>query len=46
MKSRMILIDNNISIPDFSKEIIKCEAAYVSWTLMYRYHKFSDIIGP
>ena len=42
----MILVDNNISVPDFINEIIKCEATYGSWTLMYRYYKFSDIIGP
>ena len=46
MKSRMILIDRNISCPEFVNDIIKCEATYGSWTLMHRYHKCSDIIGP
>ena len=46
LKSRMILIDKNLSCPDFVSDIIKCEATYGSWTLMHRYHKCSDIIGP
>ena len=45
LKSRMILIDNHISVPDFVNDIIKCEATYGSWTLMHRYHKCSDIIN-
>ena len=45
MKSRMILIDKHLSVPDFVNEIIKCEATYGSWTLMHRYHKCCDIIN-
>ena len=45
MKSRMILIDKNLSCPEFVNDIIKCEATYGSWTLMHRYHKCCDIIN-
>ena len=45
LKSRMILVDRNLTAPEFVGEIIKCEATYGSWTLMHRYHKCSDIIG-
>ena len=45
LKSRMILVDRNLTAPEFVGEIIKCEATYGSWTLMHRYHKCSDIIN-
>ena len=45
MKSKMILIDKHLSVPEFVNDIIKCEATYGSWTLMHRYHKCSDIIN-
>ena len=45
LKSRMILVDRNLTAPEFVGEIIKCEATYGSWTLMHRYHKCCDIIN-
>ena len=45
MKSKMILIDKHLSVPEFVNDIIKCEATYGSWTLMHRYNKCSDIIN-
>ena len=45
LKSKMILIDKHLTVPDFVNDIITCEATYGSWTLMHRYHKCSDIIN-
>ena len=45
LKSRMILVDRHLSVPEFVNDVIKCEATYGSWTLMHRYHKCSDIIN-
>ena len=45
MKSNMIVIDENLTVPYFAFQIIICEATYSSWTLMHRYNKCSDIIN-
>ena len=45
MKSNMIVIDENLTVPYFAFQIIICEATYGSWTLMHRYNKCSDIIN-
>ena len=44
-KSKMILIDKHLSVPEFVSDIITCEASYGSWTLMHRYNKCCDIIN-
>jgi len=43
-KSRAILIQKGLYVPDFMFDVINCEANYGSWTLMHRYNKCSDII--
>ena len=43
-KSRQILIQRGLYVPDFMLDVINCEANYGSWTLMHRYNKCSDII--
>ena len=43
-KSKMILINKHLSVPEFVSDIITCEASYGSWTLMHRYNKCCDII--
>ena len=44
-KSKMILIDKHLSMPEFVSDIITCEASYGSWTLMHRYNKCCDVIN-
>ena len=44
-KSKMILIDKHLSVPEFVSDIITCESSYGSWTLMHRYNKCYDIIN-
>ena len=43
-KSRQILIQKGLYVPDFVFDVINCEANYGEWTLMHRYNKCSDII--
>ena len=43
-KSKQILVDNNLYVPEFVTDVIDCEANYGSWTLMHRYNKCYDII--
>ena len=44
-KSKMILINKHLSVPEFVSEIITCEASYGSWTLMHRYNKCCEVIN-
>ena len=43
-KSKQILVDYNLYVPEFVTDIINCEANYGSWTLMHRYNKCLDIL--
>lgn len=43
-KSKQILVDNNLYVPEFVTDVINCEANYGSWTLMHRYNKCYDIL--
>ena len=44
-KSKMILINKHLSVPEFVSDIITCESSYGSWTLMHRYNKCCDVIN-
>ena len=44
-KSKMILIDKHLSVPEFVSDVITCESSYGSWTLMHRYNKCCDVIN-
>ena len=44
-KSKQILVESGLYVPQFVLDIINCEAKYHSWTLMHRYNKCFDIIN-
>jgi len=44
-KSKQILVDTGLYVPQFVIDVINCEANYSSWTLMHRYNKCFDIIS-
>ena len=43
-KSKQILVESGLYVPEFVLDVINCEANYGSWTLMHRYNKCYDII--
>ena len=43
-KSKQILVESGLYVPQFALDVINCEAKYHSWTLMHRYNKCYDII--
>ena len=43
-KSKQILVESGLYVPQFVLDVINCEANYGSWTLMHRYNKCYDII--
>ena len=43
-KSKQILVETGLYVPEFVADVINCEANYGSWTLMHRYNKCFDII--
>ena len=43
-KSKQILVESGLYVPEFVLDIINCEANYGTWTLMHRYNKCYDII--
>ena len=43
-KSKQILVENNLYVPEFVTDVINCEANYGSWTLMHRYNKCLEVL--